>query len=160
MINNLVIYLYLCLRTVQLLCLMCFLYWNCPSRRNTLGNIIITLSKNLEKIPILVLYDYLKLGSIPVYLQKCTLFEMWLVLGSLCPISLLLFFGDVFFSRNLLWKIIMNSSVFVSVANSFFLNTRYAFDDINRARLPYKWHFFYQILALCASHHTLDLQAR
>ena len=88
-------------------------------------------------------YDYLRLGSIPVYMQKCTLFEMWLVLGSLCPISLLLFFGDVFFSRNLRWKIIMNSSVFVSVANSFFLNTRYAFDDINRARLPYKWHFFF-----------------
>ena len=143
MINNLVIYLYLCLRTVQLLCLMCFLYWNCPSRRNTLGNIIITLSKNLEKIPILVLYDYLRLGSIPVYLQKCTLFEMWLVLGSLCPISLLLFLAMFFFSRNLLWKIIMNSSVVGSIApfNKFFFKY-YAFDDINRARLPYKLHFF------------------
>ena len=122
MINNLVIYLYLCLRTVQLLCLMCFLYWNCPSRRNTLGNIIITLSKNLEKIPILVLYDYLKLGSIPspyicrnVHFLKCDLY-IHSEFGSICPISLLLFFGDVFFSRNLLWKIIMNNSVFGSVA--------------------------------------------
>ena len=70
--------IYLCLRTVQLLYLMCFLYWNCPSRRNTLGNIIITLSKNLEKIPIiLVLYDYLKLGSIRPAKNGVSKSEKW-----------------------------------------------------------------------------------